>query len=95
VISLCSFTVSQVEPYSDEVMAASKIVGAAKVKLATTQASAARDWHVLNALENSDEHMQLNVSRLMRHHVLGVFGNRDVALAGWVVVLFCLSCGSV
>jgi hypothetical protein len=54
----------QVEPYSDEVMAASKIVGAAKVKLATAQASAARDWHVLNALENSDEHMQLNVGCL-------------------------------
>lgn len=49
------------QPYDAEVLAASKIVGAAKTKLAHTQATVVRNWHVLNALENNDEHMQLTV----------------------------------
>lgn len=51
------------QAYDAEVLAASKIVGAAKTKLAQTQATVARNWHVLNALENNDEHQQITVRR--------------------------------
>jgi hypothetical protein len=55
---------SQVVLFDPEVYAASKIVGAAKAKLAHSKVTVQRNWHAMNAIENSDEHEQINVSYL-------------------------------